>query len=252
MVSGSGVQVAGSGFAMGSGKAINAAVADATGVVLGRASGKVAADGTFAVVVPAMLTAGKAYTVAYYVDANANGFCNAPPADVSGTMALNATAATAHVDVMPSATPAPVCTYFGDFSFHFDSMNGLSEGHPGHNGFGVIADQMDNSLVTEVKYGKISATGELVLDWPTIFVKGHKYTFALFTDDNGSGVCGMQKKFIYQEACMPGADPRDCSGNGATSVPVTADVKENFTLHHEINQNTAALCTMYFPKATYP
>jgi len=214
--------------------------------------GKVAADGTFEVVVPAMLTSGSRYTVAYYIDANGNGFCNAPTIDVSGTMALSATAASARVDVLASAAPAAVCTYFGDFGFHFDSQNGLVEGHPNHNAYGVIADQADNSLVSDVKYHLVSATGELVLDWSTILVKGHKYFFVLWTDDNGTGICGVQKKFIYQEACHPGVDPLNCSALDATAVPVTADVKDTFPYHHETNQNGSNICQEYFPKAMYP
>src|SRR5579872_4099961 len=88
---GKGVTVAGSGFSAQAGRAVNAALADDKGAVLARATGTVAADGTFEIVVATMLTAGRSYSVAYYVDANGNGFCNAPTLDVSGLSALAAT-----------------------------------------------------------------------------------------------------------------------------------------------------------------
>jgi hypothetical protein len=247
-----GVTLVGSGFAAQSGRAVNAALADDKGSVLGRASAMVAASGTFEVVVPMILTAGRSYNVAYYVDANANAFCNVPPLDVSGLVPLAATASGARISVLASTAPVPVCSYFGDFSYNFDSHQGLTEGHPGRNAYGVIADLADKTIVGELKSGVVDPQGQLVLKWPTILVKGHRYNFVLWTDDNGDGVCGTDKKFIYQAAARPGADPINNSALDATAVPVTADINETFPLHHETNQNGAAFCLQYFPNAHYP
>ena len=248
---GPGATVMGSGFAAQSGKAVNVAIAD-NGVVLARASATVTAAGTFEVVVPATLTSGHPYTVAYDVDANGNGFCNAPPADVSGSLPVTPTSGSASLAVMAPATSVAVCSFFGDFSYNFDSKNGLVEGHPGHNAYGVIADLVDNSIVGELKYGLVDPNGELVLRWPTVLVKGHRYNFVLWTDDNGDGVCGTDKKFIYKAAAQPGQDPVNDSALDATAVPVTADINETFPYHHETNQNGANFCQMYFPNAHYP
>jgi hypothetical protein len=247
-----GVTVAGSGFSAQAGRPVTAAVADDKGAVLARMAGLVGADGSFTVVVPAMLTAGRMYNVAYYVDANANGFCNAPRLDVSGLAPLAAIAADGRISVLASAAPAPVCSYFGDFSYNFDSKAGLVEGHPGHNAYGVIADLADNTIVGELKYGLVDSKGELVLKWPTILVKGHRYNFVLWTDDNGDGVCGMDKKFIYKAAARPGADPINNSALDVTAVPVTGDIDETFPYHHETAQLGASFCQQYFPNPKYP
>jgi len=250
---GKGVTVAGSGFSAQAGRAVNAALADDKGAVLARATGTVAADGTFEIVVATMLTAGRSYSVAYYVDANGNGFCNAPTLDVSGLSALAATGTGARVTLQASAAPTPVCSYFGDFSYNFDSKLGLVEGHPGHNAFGIIADLADHTIVGELKYGLVDPKGELVLKWPTIMVKGHRYNFVLWTDDNGDGMCAADKKFIYQATAHPtGADSTNHSDLNVTADPVTADIDETFPYHHETAQYAPSICQMYFPNAKYP
>jgi len=200
-----------------------------------------------------MLTAGRSYNVAYYVDANGNGFCNAPKVDVSGLSPLAAAGPTGRVTVQASATPAAVCSYFGDFSYNFDAKQGLVEGHPGHNAYGIIADLADHTVVGELKYGLVDAAGELVLKWPTIMVKGHRYNFVLWTDDNGDGMCAADKKFVYQAtAHTTGADATNHSDLNVTADPVMADINETFPYHHETAQYVPALCQMYFPNAKYP
>ncbi len=250
---GKGVTVAGSGFSAQAGRAVNAAVADDKGAVLARATGTVTAGGTFEVVVSTMLTAGRSYNVAYYVDANGNGFCNAPKVDVSGLSPLAAAGPGARVTVQASAAPAPVCSYFGDFSYNFDAKQGLVEGHPGHNAYGIIADLADHTVVGELKYGLVDPAGELVLKWPTIMVKGHRYNFVLWTDDNGDGMCAADKKFVYQAtAHTTGADATNHSDLNVTADPVMADINETFPYHHETAQYAASFCQMYFPNAKYP
>ena len=250
-VGGPGATVTGSGFAAQSGKPVSVALVD-NDVAVARTSAVVTAAGTFEVVVPAALTPGHEYTVAYYVDANGNGICNAPPSDVSGSLPVTPTAAGARVAVAAPATSVAVCSFFGDFSYNFDSKGGLTEGHPNHNAYGVIADLVDNSIVGELKYGLVDAKGELVLRWPTVLLKGHRYYFVLWTDDNGDGVCGTDKKFIYKAAPHTGQDPINDSALDASAAPVTIDINETFFLHHETNQNGANICQMYFPNAHYP
>ena len=107
------LMLSGVGFGIHEGQSVEGALVDlADGSVAAR-SGATVAGGSFALLWPGVLRAGRDYRVDYYADLNGSGACNPPPTDHGWTVAVPAFTDDVTLNVSHSTTFHPaVCDSF--------------------------------------------------------------------------------------------------------------------------------------------
>ena len=133
---------------------------------------------------PDLLAEGGNYEVRWYVDVDANGFCNDPPEDHSWLKAVTNVTADVTIAHPHDTNLAPICDTFGDFPLTFTGSSFAP-----HNGHTIHAAVLasDNTIVAS---GTTTvANGAFSLSWSKLLLNGDSYKLHFYADVNGNGVC---------------------------------------------------------------